>query len=250
MLRTAWLLIFVLSPLTSASEYNEVLATVIGPRSRLSTNNTNNFNLEEQPDSPVVHHQCDIERFRTQEGHEPCAADMRWVCSRHFQISLCVDYDIARDRQQLPRGNLNRTACANYCAIQGKRLPSNNEWLVACTGSEPANCLNYEGEWPPGHFAKILGHPCQVHGATSSQCFSHPDLTRQLPTYDPRCRSEAGLIGCIGSLGQWAAGPRSRFNGGLFPQPASSVLYTTTAHSPVYSDYSIGCRCAQDIVAE
>jgi len=225
----------------------EVLAREIGPRSSLATNNTNAFDWKQtQPGAAPA--DCDPERFLKEYGQQPCPQDTLWVCSRYFGVSVCADKDLAVNKEGLPAGNFSRDTCAAYCAQQGKRILSNNEWLVACTGTPLEPCLNYSGEWPPGYFAKKPGHPCAQYGAGSTQCMSNPQLTRLMPAIDPGCRSEAGLSGCVGTLGQWVSGnvagtARGRFNGGLFPQPASSVIYTTTAHSPAYSDYSIGCRC-------
>ena len=236
--------------LTAWADYHEVLSTAIGPGNPKGTNNTNRLDRS----SPGrIHANCDLPLFQRQYGRLPCPADMQWVCSRHFQISVCVDRDLGSGGDGAPTGNMSRNGCANFCSAKGKRLPTNNEWLVGCNGTPYAECLNYKGTWPPGHFAKIKGHPCEIHGATSSQCMTHPDLTKQLPARDPQCVSEALVNSCVGTLGQWVSdspngnSSRAKFNGGFFPQPASSVIYTTTAHGPGYSDYSIGCRCAKDI---
>lgn len=232
------------------ADYKEVVSTTIGPRNERGTNNSNSL---DRSAPGRIHSNCDVTLFQQQYGRPPCANDMQWVCSRHFQISFCLDRDLGSGADGRPLGNLSRNSCATFCASQNKRLPTNNEWLVGCNATPFAKCLNYKGSWPPGHFAKIQGHPCQVHGATSPQCMTHPDLTKQLPTRDPQCVSEALVNSCVGTLGQWVSdspngnAARGKFNGGLFPQPASSVVYTTTAHGPGYSDYSIGCRCAKDI---
>ena len=231
----------------------EVMSHEIGPRSSLATNNTNIFDWNQtQPGTATA--DCDPERFEKEYGRKPCAGDMVWVCSRFFGISACTDKDLAVNKEGRPAGNFSRDTCAAYCERQGKRLLSNNEWLVSCTGTPVEPCLNYGGEWPPGYFAKKPDHPCARYGTGSAQCMSDPRLTSLMPATDSACRSEAGVAGCAGTLGQWVSGnipgtARGRFNGGLFPQRASSVIYTTTAHSHAYSDYSIGCRCAADAAA-
>jgi hypothetical protein len=244
--------LFAALALNAPPAYAEVLSREIGPRSQLDTNNTNRFNPGQGQQE--AHAGCDAAAFQSQYGAPPCPRDMTWVCSRHFGISVCVDTELKKDGSGLPRGNFSRTTCAAACEAEGKRLPRNNEWLVACTGTPIAPCLNYRGEWPPGHFARIQGHPCSTYGTGSGRCMSDPALTRLMPPVAEACVSEAGVSGCVGTLGQWvheigtnsSGNRRGRFNGGLFPQPASSVIYTTTAHGPDYSDYSIGCRCARD----
>lgn len=248
----AWALCF-----SSAADagYAEVLSREIGPRSAFATNNTNQFDWSRAAKASV-HADCDLARFQAQYGRAPCDKNMQWVCSRFFQISVCVDQDLARDSQGRVLGNQNRSGCVRACAASKKRLLDNNEWLVACTGSPISACVNYGGEWPPAHFAKIPGHPCRVYGVESDQCMQNPDLTALMPAIQSACVSEALVKGCIGTLGQWVSdgiaeidAPRGRFNGGLFPQPASSAVYTTTAHDPGYSDYSMGCRCGKDVAA-
>lgn len=219
----------------------------IGPRSHLATNNANRFDwkLVHPGQAPA---DCDPARYEAQYGRKPCPPDMAWVCSRKYGISVCADRALAAGDDGLPAGNHSRSTCENFCRAKGRRLLTNNEWLVACTGTPHGACLNYGGAWPPAHFAKDPFHPCATQGTGSAACMSDPRLTRLLPPADAGCVSEAGVTGCVGTLGQWVSGnvpgtPRGRFNGGLFPQKASSVLYTTTAHSPGYSDYSTGCRC-------
>lgn len=237
--------------LSKCLNYQEVKTKEIGPRSSLKTNNSNSFNHSLVSKNAKVHFDCDLESFRKSTGHLPCPSEMQWVCSKSFQTSICVDRDLVQNPDGKPMANLNRKQCESICQKQGKRLLTNNEWLVGCTGTPLDPCLNYRGTWPPGHFSKIPNHVCQKHSTTSAQCMTSPDLTGLMPEISEACRSEAGVRGCVGTLGQWVSDQLSngngRFNGGLFPQKASSVVYSTVAHGPGYSDYSIGCRCGKSI---
>lgn len=237
--------------LSKCLNYQEVTTTEIGPRSSLKTNNSNSFNPSLISKNSQAHFDCDLESFRKNMGRLPCPGDMQWVCSKSFKTSVCMDRDLVQNPDGKPMANLNRKQCEDICRKQGKRLLTNNEWLVGCTGTPIEPCLNYRGTWPPGHFSKVPNHVCQKHSTTSSQCMTSPDLTGLMPEISAECRSEAGVRGCVGTLGQWVSDQlnngNGRFNGGLFPQKASSVIYSTVAHGPGYSDYSIGCRCGKSI---
>lgn len=184
-----------------------------------------------------------------------CPADMTAVCSEHFKTAVCMDTDLLNDPNTgRPQGNMNLYACEAACAAQGKRIPKNNEWLVACTGTQPSACLTYGRAWPPGQFEKIPGHVCQTHGATSSACMTSQDLVNELPPVSPACVSEAGVRGCVGTFHQWvtdhvigAEHGYKRFNGGSFVVPASAVEYVTPAHTNDFYHYANGCRCARDL---
>lgn len=233
----------------SSSFALEVTSQEIGPSSTrpLRGFNVNYFNWNRAPATVVDCKQI----MKTKK----CPADMTLVCSEHFRTAVCVDTDLMNDPTTgRPEGNMNLYACQSACAAQGKRIPKNNEWLVACTGSQPSQCLNYGKPWPPGAFAKIPGHACQVHGETSSQCMTSQDLVNELPPVSPVCVSEAGVRGCIGTFHQWvsehvigAEWGYYRFNGGSFVVDASAVDYVTPAHSNDFYHYANGCRCARDL---
>lgn len=240
----------VLIALSAVSASLGEVVSEIGPRSPYGTNNTNRFDSSLARPGQAAS-DCRPARYEAERGRPPCPSDMAWVCSRKYGASFCADRELAAGQAGLPAGNFSRSSCEDFCRARGRRLLTNNEWLVACTGTPAEVCLIYSGEWPPAHFAKTPRHPCAAQGTGSAGCMSDARLTWLMPPTPGGCVSEAGVRGCVGTLGQWVSDDvpgtrRGRFNGGLFPQRASSVLYTTTAHSPAYSDYSIGCRCGSD----
>lgn len=234
---------------SQSSGAGEILAREIGPRSEvpLSGFNINYFDFNKAPNARV---NCgEIARSKT------CPRDMTLVCSEHFRTAVCIDTNLVSDAANgRPRGNMNLAACQAACAAQGKRIPKNNEWLVACTGTRPEACLNYRGSWPPGRFAAIPGHTCQINGPTSGPCLTSPDLVAELPPVAQSCVSEAGVRGCVGTFHQWVSehviGAQHgyyRFNGGSYVVAASAVEYVTPAHSNDFYHYANGCRCARDL---
>ena len=227
--------------------FREIQSLEIGPRSRspIADFNVNRFESQKAPSAAP---DC------AALGANPrvCQPGMTFVCSRYFRTALCLDTELLPDaRTGRPRGNMNLADCQAACAFQGKRLPTNNEWQVGCTGTRPEACLVYSGPHPGVRFSAVPGHPCQVYGPYSGQCMVSQDLVDLLPPTPAACVSEAGVNACVGTFEQWAsqhfvAGKSFRFNGGMFALSASAVDYVTPAHGNDFRHYASGCRCASD----
>jgi hypothetical protein len=193
---------------------------------------------------------CDLIKYQKKFNQPPCENDMVWVCSDEYKVNFCIDKDLMKDALGNPAGNFSRESCEQACRLQGRELPTNNEWLVAANGTRFENC----------DIKKL--HPCAKEGF-SQEClqknFNHIPGSVQRP----RCVSARGVRDMVGVYGSWVAEThdgsgwrRARkfnepplrqgfFNGGLWPQLASTVFYQTKAHLRSYSDYSIGCRCVK-----
>ncbi|MCB0386608.1 MAG: SUMF1/EgtB/PvdO family nonheme iron enzyme, partial [Bdellovibrionales bacterium] len=195
------------------------------------TNNRNKF--KSQPN--------DKAKFDQAGGCEQslsCPEGTQLVCSKKYATKVCIDTDLKQSAEGLPEGNFSYHKCQSYCQSRGMRLPTNNEWLLAAAGSEAKNCLYPQVTYPIKKGARM------------------DDLAVNAPLKEPRksCVSLYKIKDMVGVLGQWVEGTfknrsghtRGQFNGGLWPQKASTVFYRTVAHGPGYSDYSIGCRCASD----
>ena len=238
--------------------FQEVLSTAIGPK---SDQPMRGFNINDFDWSKRTGQKLNCKNLGKKKNI--CGGNMVFVCSEHFQIAVCIDQDLMNDvRTGRPQGNMNLYACQSACAQQGKRIPTNNEWLVGCTGSEPKSCNTfYEngGQYPPEYFAKVPGHPCNrsVGGPDApynSPCMTHQDLVDMLPPVPKQCMSEAGVRGCIGTFHQWVSHHLDRFkhhggfrfNGGSYVVKASAVDYVTPAHDNSFYHFGNGCRCASD----
>ncbi len=185
-----------------------------------------------------------------------CPADMVPVCSKNIQI--CVDrFEVYDNHNIQPLGYMNRFSCEDICLNQNKRLLTNSEWALACEGTPPQACNIYR-ESPVVRMYRapdpwiFQGVDCkQGENRWSRTCMNDPRLN-QLPDSLSQpgefegCVSRFGVYDMVGNLGEWVNSPSGTFNGGLYPMPRSSCQYTTTAHGPGYSDYSIGCRCGMD----
>lgn len=257
-LGASFALFIIFSQSTSAQSipFKEVLSTQIGPASDqpLRGFNINHFDWSK---STGAKPNCKAKAA----NKNVCPTNMVFVCSEHFNTAVCVDQDLYNDPSTgRPQGNMNLYACQAACAAQGKRIPTNNEWQVACTGSEPRSCNTfYEngGVYPPEYFAKVPGHACNrsVNGPNApydSPCMTSQDLVAMLPETPAACVSEAGVRGCIGTFHQWVSDHLDqfkhhqgfRFNGGSYVVKASAVDYVTPAHDNSFYHYANGCRCA------
>ncbi|MDX2101284.1 MAG: hypothetical protein EAZ99_17485 [Alphaproteobacteria bacterium] len=229
-----------------------------GPECLSVADNTNRIDLTRRGPPPTT---CSAAEFRRRFRRAPCPGDMAWVCDAELGVSVCVDRSLRADPQGRPLGGQSRETCAAWCATRARRLPTNHEYLVGCADTPVRACLQ------PGLNHPVLARlaerrPWQV-GDTDCRsgdeawrraCMNDLSLNDRLATRRPHCVASNGLRDMAGVLGQWVADdvPRpgrssaGQFNGGFWAQPASSCAYTTVAHPPDWSDYSIGCRCAQD----
>lgn len=236
------------TPATASSlPFREVLSREIGPRSEdpIDGFNVNHFEWDKAPRSaPDCQALAKVPNI--------CPDKMVFVCSAFFHTSVCIDRDLYNDRATgRPQGNMNLEDCMSACAAIGKRIPTNNEWQVGCTGTAPQSCLTYRGPHPGVRFSQVPGHACNVHGPYSGECMVNQDLVDLLPPVADACVSEAGVRGCVGTFEQWVsnhfvAGQFYRFNGGMYALSSSAVDYVTPAHPNDFRHYASGCRCAQD----
>lgn len=244
------------------------------PSCRGRSDNSNYFDVT-RVNQRVTAADCNREEFVRRHGHEPCPNDMAWVCSPNWQVNICMDRDLRREPNGRFMGSVGRLQCQAWCQSRGRRLPTNNEWMVACEGTRPQQCLRPAISHPILHRLRNTRHwvyndvDCKVGSNAWRSCMS--DLRLNDRVRDPRsgatiglptatetraCVSQYGVRNMVGVLGQWVVdtypspagnGTRGQFNGGLYPQPASSCNYTTVAHPSDYTDYSIGCRCSRAV---
>jgi hypothetical protein len=244
------------------------------PSCRGRADNSNYYDLR-MVNQRVTAADCSREEFVRRHGHEPCPNDMAWVCSANWQVNICMDRDLRREPNGRFMGSVGRLECQAWCQARGRRLPTNNEWMVACEGTQPRQCLRPAISHPILHRLRSTQRwvyndvDCKVGSNAWRSCMS--DLRLNDRARDPRsgatiglptaaetrsCVSQYGVRNMVGVLGQWVVdtypspaggGTRGQFNGGLYPQPASSCNYTTVAHPADYTDYSIGCRCTRAV---
>jgi formylglycine-generating enzyme required for sulfatase activity len=200
---------------------------------------TNNHNF-------MTQEPADQAKFKDGEcgAKNSCPSDMAFVCSPVHQLKACVDIELPKDNAGVPGGNFTYNTCKQYCEDQGKRMISNNEWMLAALGTKEQDCLPGKQRGIPG------GGAVHCQGGSTAQQQTALNAT-SIKQDRSSCTSAFGVKDMVGVLGQWvenghAKPGKEQFNGGFWNQPASSIYYRTTAHDAQYCDYSISCRCAAD----
>lgn len=91
-------------------------------------------------------------------------------------------------------------------------------------------------------------------GVFTFERMNNPGINMQADTVSPSgaftgCESPWGVFDMVGNLHEWIADPAGTFKGGFYVDAeinGHGCLYTTTAHSFSYRDYSTGFRCCDD----
>lgn len=158
-------------------------------------------------------------------------------------------------RFAVPQGHISGIQAANACALAGKRLCTDQEWLRACRGPNslvypygntriPGECNDARNPHPAAEYFQTpppwdLNHSCinQVrHGLARTG--THPG-----------CQSAEGPYDMMGNLHEWTADPAGTFRGGFYVDTAingNGCFYLTTAHATSYFDFGTGFRCCAD----
>jgi len=160
---------------------------------------------------------------------------------------------------EVPQGYITGAQSRDACRNAGKRLCALPDWLAACRGPT-GQIYPYgntyvrrrcnEGRTP---------HPVVQFYGTSVGVFTfermnNPGINQQPDSLAPAgaftgCVSPDGLADMVGNLHEWIDDPAGTFKGGFYADAeinGRGCLYTTTAHSFDYRDYSTGFRCCAD----
>ncbi len=158
----------------------------------------------------------------------------------------------------VPQGYISGDQAAAACAMSGKRLCSRDEWELACMGPD-GTTYPYGDVREPGVCNDHRDvHPAvEYYGTTDSWIYSELDnaCLDQLPDSLDRsgertgCVTPGGVYDLMGNLHEWIDDPNGTFKGGFYVDTVlngNGCLYTTTAHTTTYWDYSTGFRCCAD----
>jgi formylglycine-generating enzyme len=163
----------------------------------------------------------------------------------------------------IPQGYISRDQAAFACVAAGKRLCTDDEWIIACKGKHPTT-------FPYGEIRKE--GKCNDRGVSSFNRYYGPEGGGEPPQSmytwenmnDPRlnqlegtvaptgsfkaCKNGFDAYDMVGNLHEWTAAPGGTFRGGYYldtSQHGDGCEYKTTAHNARYHDYSTGFRCCR-----
>ncbi len=159
----------------------------------------------------------------------------------------------------VPSGYLNFYEARRACRNAGKRLCSEEEWVLACRGAA-GHKHGYSANYQIGRcnvFRRL--HPAFVlHGQAS---LGHTDPRLNLVVEHAvgpllrrtgaakKCRTPWGsdaVHDMIGNLDEWVADPSGTFLGGFYARSTNQGCEAKVAsHDPAYYDYSLGTRCCK-----
>ncbi len=156
----------------------------------------------------------------------------------------------------VPQGYIAGSQAQTACTNAGKRLCALDEWLAACRG--PMNrTYPYGNTYVPRRCNEgRTPHPVVEYFGTSvgvftSENMNNPGINMLPNSLAPTgmfwdCVSPWGIYDMVGNLHEWINDPAGTFKGGFYVDAeinGHGCLYTTTAHSFTYRDYSTGFRC-------
>ena len=157
----------------------------------------------------------------------------------------------------VPQGYISGRQAGRACAEAGKRLCTDEEWLLACRGDEDRT-YPYGADRQPG----VCNDARAVHPAVElfpndpnpfariqDACINQlPDSLARTGAH-PACVTPEGIYDLMGNLHEWTADPDGTFRGGFYVDTVVNgpgCLYRTTAHNVDHWDYSTGFRCCAD----
>ena len=158
----------------------------------------------------------------------------------------------------VPQAYISGDQAAAACAMTGKRLCRDTEWLRACQGADHST-YPYGDTRQPGVCNDARdAHPAIEYFGSSDQsvfsqlgnaCIGQQEDTVDAAGTNTTCVSADGAFDMMGNLHEWTSDPNGTFRGGYYVDTVrngSGCLYATTAHSMSYWDYSTGFRCCAD----
>jgi Sulfatase-modifying factor enzyme 1 len=212
-------------------------------------------------------------------GASECPRDMALVgstCVDKFEASLVEVNDDASERPfsayappngrrvravskegVAPQAHISMVEAQRACKASGKRLCHAREWKAACKGPEntrypygnerQANaCVDTDRTSP------ILE---KYAGEHTARTMNDPTLNQTPNTVEPTgaasaCTNGYGVHDMVGNVHEWT--DDGTFRGGYYLDTkinGEGCEYVTTAHAPIYYDYSTGFRCCADVIA-
>jgi len=160
----------------------------------------------------------------------------------------------------IPQAHISKEQAADACKVAGKRLCSDDEWLVACKGKKPT-LYPYGDDHKPGRcndsgVSSFNHYYGQDGGPAPQSAFTWANMNDQRLNQlkgtvaktggFSKCKNSFQVHDMVGNLHEWTAS--SAFRGGYYLDTkinGEGCNYKTTAHGAKYHDYSTGFRCCK-----
>lgn len=175
-----------------------------------------------------------VEQTRTAWKSEgPCPEDMVWV----KPADICMDkYEFPNMKGELPLGGVTYEEAERLCKAYGKRLPTSQEWLLACGGKEEL-IYPYGNEYREG--------VCRVDLKYAEGPAPSGTLTD--------CKSPFGVFDMSGNLWEWTSsegfekGTKYVHGGSWRSFPGVTVCAFRGWEPPEGGGDDYGFRCVKDL---
>ncbi|MDB4996980.1 MAG: hypothetical protein JWM74_4412 [Myxococcaceae bacterium] len=153
-----------------------------------------------------------------------------------------------------PQAHISMVEAKAACGASGKRLCKAQEWKSACKGPEQTK-VPY-GDSRIANACVDTNRPSPINklhsGEHTAKTLNDPALNQQSGTVEltgeaAQCTNGFGVHDMVGNVHEWT--DDGSFRGGYYLDTSlngDGCDYRTTAHSPVYYDYSTGFRCCAD----
>lgn len=175
----------------------------------------------------------------------------------------CVDrYEAPNKRRGRPLVMQTSAEAEDWCALKGKRLCREEEWIAACEGAnkrqypygtshEDARC-NDDKEWRQVNEPVLAKWP-------ASEAKSHTkELYQAAKSGSKRgCKSDTGVYDLTGNVEEWVVRTRGHTNdhhhilvgcywAGCYGGGKPTCTSSNSAHGPGFRFYETGFRCCKD----
>ncbi len=153
-----------------------------------------------------------------------------------------------------PQAHISMVEAQKACKASSKRLCHSKEWKTACKGPDKTRfpygntreanaCVDTDRTSP------VLK---KYAGEHTARTMNDPTLNQEPNTLEPTgaaaaCTNAYGVHDMVGNIHEWT--DDAAFRGGYYLDTTlngEGCDYVTTAHSPIYYDYSTGFRCCAD----
>lgn len=183
----------------------------------------------------------------------PCPSDMVYIEGARY----CIDrYEAPNQEGVKPFAAQTAFQAVNYCQSVGKKLCTQDQWNMACTGPQHktypygnvykrGTCNDDKTNWIPVPW-QTMGTPAWDKWA-KEQYKGEPSGNR------PACVSDDGVYDMTGNVAEWVVEPKNPHGyvvkGGYWYgvlQGTPTCGFVNPAHAPGFNSYEFGFRCCED----